>query len=155
MRYMVLGLISALMFSMPVWADESSHRQAAAEFVAITEIVEITNIAMKQGLMAGLGNLPNKELYRDIVDDVAETHLSFKRVEDKYIDYHTTIFTEAELQDIVTFCKTPSGKKYIERSSDLNQYLTELIIPLMHQATPELVKRIQARTKELQQKNMQ
>lgn len=150
-----LFLIGLLIFSLPVvgYADEASHRAAAKEFFELTKIPEIANATMRESINSALMQVPNREKYQDIVDDVISKYISFEKVEDQYITYHMQLFSEQELRDLIAFCKTPTGQKYIRASPELNQYMTQLMVPLVQNAMQELSTRMSERSKEIYEKD--
>lgn len=150
-RCMILGLLVLALPQMG-YADEASHRAAAKEFIAQTHIPEIADAAMRDAISSSLATIPNQEQYKDIIEDVIRQNLAFSKVEDQYIDLHVKLFTEQELQDLIAFCKTPTGKKYVEASPVLNKEMTNLMIPLIQQTMEELSKRLSERAKELRAK---
>ena len=63
-------------------------------------------------------------------------------------DFYNKNFTEAEIDDVLAFYKTPTGKKTISLLPQLGQYINKEMIPYMQKTGPKL----EAFAQELQRK---
>lgn len=88
--------------------------------------------------------------YRDILYDWALSVYNWDRLAPLAARRLTQDFSEAELQDVVTFFKSTAGRKWVERRGGLQVYLTQLTTAAATEAWPELLRRIRVRAAELQ-----
>lgn len=82
-----------------------------------------------------------------VSDAMAEAMDAFMlKVIDKSIPLYASTFTEKELQDLVNFYDSPSGKAMLEKMPALTTKLVPIIMEMTPEMTADLTKRICAKT---------
>ena len=116
-------LLAVTLFASPTLlsADESSHRKAAEQLLAITNAAE----SMRAGFDAALEPMLNQMKLRGApeaaltetraaLQDWLKTEVKFEDIQPKILDIYVQEFTEGELRDLIAFYETPTGKKTIQ-----------------------------------------
>lgn len=103
-------------------ADETSHREVAAELLELAGgedsiqlganamIETLTGTWAAQGVPEGLIPLFVEQLKEWIAHDFV-----WAEMQNDILDLYMAEFSESELQDIIVFYRTPTGKKSLER----------------------------------------
>ncbi|HWG46185.1 MAG TPA: DUF2059 domain-containing protein [Gemmataceae bacterium] len=102
-----------------VRADEQTHRQAAEELFKAMSIDKQMENAMDQTLTMQIKAQPALVPYKGVMRKFFAKHISYAALKEDLIKIYTEEFTEEELRQIVTFYKTPAGKKLVEKSPAL------------------------------------
>jgi hypothetical protein len=133
------GLILLLIGLMaPVRADDKSHKAAAEELLKESKadvqfekaIDEILNLQIKAN--------PHLAQIRPAMKEFFDKYMSWTAMKDDVIKIYAEEFTEAELKEIATFYKTPTGKKMIEKMPFLLKKGMELGLKRMQENQAEL-----------------
>jgi hypothetical protein len=91
-------------------------------------------------------NLSDRDA-KAISDAMAESMDGFmQKVIDKSVPLYATTFTEKELQDLVNFYDSPSGRAMLEKMPVLTTKLVPIVTEMMPEMTADLTRRICAKT---------
>lgn len=104
------------------FADDASHREAAARILEITK----ANTAMEAGFRAmveplvaamrqrGMPEAATQEV-RDAFNQWFSDEIKLEDIKPKIVDVYVKEFSEAELKELYAFYQTPTGQKAIEK----------------------------------------
>ncbi len=87
--------------------------------------------------------------YRDVMLSWADTYLSWAAFEPKVTELYAQAFTAEEMQELIAFYSTPTGRKSVEKLPELMAKGAEIGASLAQQHQPELMQMIEKRRKEL------
>lgn len=134
------------------WSEEapSSHRKAALELIAITEME--TSLTGQAEMMVDLQVQQNPliEPYRDVLLKWVRNTMTWEAMAPRMIQLFMDTFTESELRDLVAFYKTPTGKKALTQLPVLFEQGAKIGQELAEKNQAELEAMIAARSKELE-----
>jgi hypothetical protein len=136
----------------PVTAVESpseTHQQAA------TELLKVMNL--ERTMMAGATAMADAMIqqnqvlgpYRDVLLKWAEKFLTWEAFGPKLVALYAESFTEAELRDMITFYKTPTGQKALALMPELMRRGAMLGGEVAKEHTQELEQMVGERAAEL------
>ena len=91
---------------------------------------------------------PALSQFRDIMLDFLRQYMSWKSLERGFVEDYMETFSEAEIEDMVAFYRTPTGTKAISAVPSLLKRGSERGMSQVEKHLPELKKRIQERVKE-------
>ena len=97
---------------------------------------------------------PEKEIfdrYSARVNAIVREEVSWQKLKEPMIDVYVKFYTEQELQDIIAFYSTPSGKSFLGKMPLVMQESMSMSQSLMTNLMPK----IRALTEELQQEILQ
>lgn len=135
--------------ALPVAAQEEPvHRALAEELVGLLEAdrgIQNSMEAMKEVQLAqiramGLAGEDTRralEVQERLMDALAE-ELDWGRVRQGYVDVYAAMFTREELEDIIDFYRSETGRKFIERMPELVSRSMELSQEFMAEVMPRL-----------------
>lgn len=147
-RWPILVLIAAL--ALPAVADEASHRAAALELIDVFG-VEANLEQVRAGMIAGmLKQAPETEAYRPTLEAFFDEHLSWDKVESRYVDIYVETFSEKELREVVAFYRTETGRSVVEKLPGVMQRGAAISQHIVSEHQDELRAMIAERQKELQ-----
>lgn len=148
MRYTLPLILSLSLFSLGVQADEARQKAYVEEILTITKA---------QGVMDGLAanlrrsyemgiqrlNVPaDKQIiveeYRGRLDQLLAQQLKWEDIKSELVKSYTQSFTEKELEEIVSFYKSPLGQKLISTMPKLMQQAAQLGQQQIQQALPQI-----------------
>lgn len=157
-------LTSLWLCLLPMTATLASDSPPASE-ASIRQLLELTqpqrslevmraqiDRAFEDSYKAGLGDTQLTPRQQEIVDhyraqmtEVMNEQLDWKALEPVILDVYGRTFTQAEINDIAAFYRTPSGRALLEKMPRMMQSTMEA----MQQRTRTLVPRLQALTQEM------
>ncbi len=147
------------------FADKVSHRNLSEKLLIIMEakenqnkyieMIKNMNIAQIQKMAAKDKDMPEEA--KKIMKEHSEKsfnlifdELSWDKMKSDYITIYVNAFTEAELQDMINFFDTPTGKKYIkqtpeimQKSMGIAQVKMQKIMPMLESMIGELQEKLQ------------
>lgn len=113
----------------------SAKRASVDELLVVTKAqARMTSIfkQIKQRQLAQLKKMKIPEKLRPIAQDyihkvamIYEAEMNWDKVKDDIKNAYTSTYTENEIDDLVTFFKTPEGQIYIEKTPVLTQKIIE------------------------------
>lgn len=109
-------------------ADEASHRALSAKILALSgakEGLKSGFLAVIDPMIAGMKErgLPEEgavEMKAAIVEWF-DAEVKWEELEPKMVELYMKEFTESELQDMINFYETPTGRKTLERLGPIMQ----------------------------------
>ncbi len=148
----VLLVLCAAM-AVPARADDASRRAKVQELFTLTHVnrmtEQITSVVRKQ-LEASVRGLPGlaqatpeqKKLLADYetkVMNLVDTNVNWTVVEPQMVELYESTYTEAEIDGILAFYKSPVGQTMLAKSPDLTRKSMEItqgkLAPLQPQIT--------------------
>ena len=160
MKKVVVGIL-CLFVHLPVYAD-SSKREKVEELMEVTQ-VESMMVSMYQqmdqmfvGMGQQLGIKPSEE---DIFDnfmlkisEVMKTEMSWQKMEGPMIDLYLKIYTEKEIDDMLIFYRSETGRSMIEKmpavlseSVIISQEMMQSFMPKVMEFSQEMEEELYAR----------
>ena len=147
--YAVPALLLAMMSS-GASSDEESHRAAAEGLLQATNVEKTMQAAMDQMLAVQMKANPNLKPFEEVMKQFLNKYLSYAALKDELIAIYAAEFTEAEMNEIAAFYRTPTGKKAIEKMPSLMQKSAELGMKRVQDNSAELRQTIEAEVKKAQ-----
>ena len=134
-----LKILSALLVSLLSLSVSASEEDAATELFTVLQMEQLLAqkaINYKKQMVLALASteMPDEERaeleqeYSVIVDKII-AFLSTEEVLEAFKHSYSETFTESELRDLVTFYASPTGKKFLSQSGNLNAKFMEKISP--------------------------
>lgn len=122
----------------PAMAAEADAKQAAADLIATTNMGPMLSKMMEQLVDEQLKKSPELLPYRQVMLNFFGKYMSLDNLKPALIDLYADAFTTAELQDIIRFYKTPSGKKSLQQLPDLMNRGGQIGVQMVQEHLPEL-----------------
>lgn len=129
-------------------ADEASHRKLAEEALACMDVqrnIEQSFEAVKKMQMAQLKNMgmsagdaEKTRVLQDEIMTMIQQEFTWDKVKDDYIQIYADTFTEEELNGLIEFYKSPTGKKFTEKMPDLMQKSMQISQKQMQNIMPKV-----------------
>jgi len=116
---LLMAVATVVLLASPGFADDKSHRKAAEDLLNLMNVEKQMQSAIDQSLDIQMKANPQVEPFRDVLKSFFSKHMTWDAVKDDMITIYTDAFEEAELQELITFYKTPLGKKMIEKMPEL------------------------------------
>jgi hypothetical protein len=126
-----------------------NHRGAALQLFAQLNMQAVLDGAIETMLKTQLAQSPQLAPIAGTMRDFFAMHMSWASLEDEFLRIYTDAFTQRELEDMVAFYKTPTGKKAIQFLPELMQKGAAIGQARVQQNLPELKQRIEERMQEL------
>lgn len=94
----------------------------------------------------------NDESFQEMMKSIAESTrtLTKKMIDGEMIDLYDKYFSQTEINDFLTFYKSPSGKKFIKVTPDL---MKDLMVVMTQKYMPEIQQSIKSKVEETFNKN--
>jgi hypothetical protein len=134
-------------------ADEASKRAKAQQMLGLLHTERVSqqiesNImkqaaAMPQQLFGGQVPPAQKEkfdTFQQKLKQTTEEQIGWKVLEPEYIDLYAKIYTEPELDAILTFYKSPAGQSMLTKSPELSTQSVQMVQAKMAVLQPQLQK---------------
>jgi uncharacterized protein len=152
LRPALLSLALLLPASSAAHADDASKLAKAHEYFALTHTEQISqqmmdqltgqaNRALLQGL-TGAAPTPNQQRVIDQTQaqmrGVLERTIGFHVLEPEYARLIVGLYTEEQLDQLITFYRSPAGQALVEKTPLLLQQSTALVQERVATAAPEL-----------------
>ncbi len=102
-------------------SDSNSHADAAAELLVLFKAEKLLHDTMDLMLRVEIEQNPMIAPYEDVLRAFFAKHMDWQLLKDEYIQLYTEAFTEDELQDLIAFYKTDTGKKSVTLMPQLMQ----------------------------------
>lgn len=96
-------------------ADEASHRRAAERLLDAVGTQTTMESAIDLMMQAQLRSTPQLAPFEGIVRTFLDRYVSFASMKDELVSLYVADFTEAELDELAAFYRTPTGAKAIAR----------------------------------------
>ena len=130
-------------------ADEASHRLAAERLLDAAGTPTAMRAAMDSMLQMQLRGAPQLAPYEGVLRTFLEKHVSYEALKDELLALYVADFTEAELDEIAAFYRTPTGTKAVARLPMLVSRASQLGERRVRSNQGELVRLIQEEQRRL------
>lgn len=167
MRIKLLSCAAALLFSLQAQAEPAT-RATIEKFLQVTEAANMMDQAyqnmdqMTTQMLpsSGLDTKRDKQIQQDMqeMNALVRAELSWDKLEEPLIALYGSVFSEAELQDIIAFYQSDAGQKMLKRQPELMQGTMVMMQEQMQTMMPKvkaLSEKQRAARKAAQQKNSQ
>lgn len=146
-----------------IWADEASRRAKVEEYMRLTKIDEMyakSTAAIGQQMqdgsflkMMGLDTAtPEQQAIGKramaAVQKVVEKYLSWEKLKPDYMQIFAETFSEQELDDLIAFYRTPSGRALVEKTPAMMEKTNLVVQRKMGDMQAEMRATIEALVKE-------
>ena len=148
-----------LLFSQLSFADQISHRKAVDELFILmktSKMMDSVKIQTKQMLFQQLSQqdipeakkpLFNKYMSK-MVELITET-LNWDKIKPQMTDLYVSNFSENEINDMLAFYRSPTGKKFVEKmpvimqkSMEIGQKQSRTMIPKLNRLLEQMKKEL-------------
>jgi hypothetical protein len=143
-----------LLFSTSI-AVEDSHKKAAEKLLIQIGTDKILARTIENVLNMQIQQQPSLAPYKEVMLKFFEKHMGFESLKDDLIEIYVEAFTEKELNDIMAFYETPTGRKTLEKLPELSAKGAQLGQTRVQQNIQELQEMIQAEAKRIQEQQNQ
>ena len=115
------------------------------ELFDLMDMQEIMDAAIVETMNAQISANPALEQFRDVMLEFFAKHMSWKSLERGFIDDYMETFSQAEIEDMIAFYKTPTGAKAISTMPALMKRGSQRGVQKVQAHMPELQKLIEER----------
>lgn len=158
MRTLLLAVVLTVV-SAPVRADEASHRAKAESLLELLNTSQMLDSAKamidknSRQAFERVGGRPEDQAIFDEfsakLGEAFEQIYTWDRLKPSMIDIYVDMYTEAEMDQVIAFYRTPVGQKTIEkmplvmeRSMELTQEMLQELLPKITELTQEMAKEV-------------
>lgn len=155
MSYKVVLAVLVLMFSPSLLADEASRDKKLNELVNVMDMDSMVDSiysqmeAMMKNMATQMGVKPEEQAifdeYYNQMTQIIKDDMSWAKMEPLVVDIYRRNFTEKELDDMLAFYKTDTGKSLLAKMPVVMQESMQISQVLMQQSVPK----IQAKAQQL------
>ena len=149
-----------LTFSLGVAAQEDSHRASVEKLLQITDqdqLLEQIYPQIKQLILGQVQQLdvpqeqtPLIEEYFDKIFNVMKEEMAWDNIKDDFIQLYMSVYTEAEINELIAFYESPVGQKTLEKmplimqeSMAISQKYTMKMMPKILEIAEEMTAKIE------------
>jgi uncharacterized protein len=157
MKPFLLTFSAICLLGSPAYADDASKTAKVEEFFQLAKMDDLlrqtltmTMNQIKSGIfqqLAGVKLAPDQEKlmdeYQDRLSTVISDALSWEKLKPGYVKLFAEAYTESELDDIVAFYKSPTGRSMVAKTPMLMTKATTVVQAKMQEAMPALEKVVQ------------
>ena len=133
-------------------ADDASKRAKAEELLKLTKADvgaqamlagfpdRVKAVASRQVVVQAATTPEQKKLtgdYLDQMSNIARSGANWEAVHPKIVDLYVATFTEADLDGIIAFYKTPAGQDYITKTTGVSSKTIELLQAPINALSPQ------------------
>ena len=147
MRIKLFSCAAALLFSLQVQAEPAT-RATIEKFLQVTEAANMMDQAyqnmdqMTAQMLAstGLDIAKDPQIQQDMqeMNALVRAELSWDKMEEPLIALYGSVFSEAELQDIIEFYQSAAGQKMLKRQPELMQGTMVMMQQQMQTLMPKI-----------------
>ena len=152
---LVLSIAATFMLFSTSFAVEDSHKKAAEKLLIQIGTDKILAHTIENVLNMQIQQQPSLAPYKEVMLKFFEKHMGFESLKDDLIEIYVEAFTEKELNDIMAFYETPTGRKTLEKLPELSAKGAQLGQTRVQQNIQELQEMIQAEAKRIQEQQNQ
>lgn len=152
--------VMILALSLGVAAQEDSHRASVEKLLLVTnqdQLLEQVYPQIKQLVLGQVQQLdvpreqsPLIEEYFDKIFNVMKEEMSWDKIKNDFIQLYMSVYTEAEINELIAFYESPIGQKTLEKmpllmqeSMAISQKYTMKIMPKIIEIAEEMAAEIQ------------
>ena len=104
----------------PGWSRENARRSAAAErLVEALRLEEAVTAAAARTVVEWMASVPEWRPHEDILTDYMEEKAGWEVLMPAVVHVYAETFTEQELEELLRFYSSPTGRKLVETSPDI------------------------------------
>lgn len=128
-------------------AAESSrnHRGKVKELFGLMEMQKIIDATLEDTISTQIKANPALAQFKDVMLEFLAKHMSWKSLEPGFIEDYMETFSQAEIEDMIAFYKTPTGAKAIAALPALMKRGARRGLESVEKHMPELQKIIEER----------
>lgn len=131
--------------------DESAQRLKAAErLMEVTQMGESMQEWIDMELQDQLAASPEIRAFEDILQEFFHKHLTWEELQQPMTQAYAEAFTRQELEDLIAFYQTPTGRKSITILPQIYRRSSRAVQEIMQEHQAELVEAIQQRAEEME-----
>lgn len=97
---------------------DADHRAAAAELVEVLDMETAFFDGVRVGLDAS-ADAPGMDEMRPVMEAFFDRYITWDKVVDDYVALYQETFSQAELEELVAFYRSPIGQRLVEEQSGL------------------------------------
>jgi hypothetical protein len=128
-------------------ASAKNHRAKVKELFELMNMEKVMEVGIQEAINAQMQANPEMVKFKDIMLDFFSKHMSWKSVERGFVDDYMETFSQAEIEDMIAFYQTPTGKKTITTLPELMKRGSQHGMEKVQQNMPELLRMIEQRLK--------
>ncbi|MGI9088895.1 MAG: DUF2059 domain-containing protein [Chthoniobacterales bacterium] len=113
--FLPLLLALALLQPLAARADETSHKKAAENLLALMGMDHLLSQSVDQMLQMQVQQNPQLAQFQPQMKAFLNKYMSWASLKDDMAKVYTEEFTEPELNDLTKFYQSPLGKKTVEK----------------------------------------
>ena len=146
MRYLLIGLLT-LIINLPAFA-EAGKRESVKELMALTEVDSMVDTMYSQmsqvfsGVGEQLGIKASEQIlfdnYMEKIVALMKEDVSWERMEEPMIDIYLNNFTEEEIQDLLSFYRSNTGRSLIKKTPMVMGESVKLSQEMMVEMMPKI-----------------
>ncbi|HQV31917.1 MAG TPA: DUF2059 domain-containing protein [Calditrichia bacterium] len=155
-----------MMFAvLAVYADENTHRAAVLELLEVTDVqalldnvygqVEQIMATTVQQMGVEESQRPVVEKYMKRMTEAMKAEMNWPKLQEPFVAMYMSVFTEAEVREIVQFYKSPIGQKVLEKMPLIMQQSMQISQQMMTGFFPRIQEIQQEMAAELQELRQQ
>ena len=155
MKWLVTALLGsslAVASLLVACQDGDPHLVATRELMAVLDLGRIMPGSIEAAMSAQASANPAMKPYEDVMVSWARKYIPWEAMEPQITEVYAQTFTTDELRDMITFYRTPTGRKTLEKMPELMQKGMEIGQALAMEHQEELQEMIKARREELEGK---
>ena len=123
----------------------TSHERAAAELVDVVRLEQVTTASITTMTDAMISQNPMLAQLRDVFINFFKEFVRWEELRPEYVRMYREAYSEAELNELIAFYRTPVGQKTVELMPVLMQRGAQIGQKQIQPHLPELQRRIEAR----------
>jgi hypothetical protein len=150
-KSIALAIAAIFMFLSTSFADEDSHKKAAEKLLIQIGMDRILAQTIENALNVQIQQQPSLAPYKEVMLKFFEKHMGFESLKDDLVAIYMEVFTEEELNDIMAFYATPTGRKTLEKLPELSAKGAQLGQSRVQQNIQELQEMIVAESRRIQE----
>lgn len=133
-------------------APSQADLQLCYEVLKAAQFEEQMTDSGMQMLNAQIQSNPALATYRPELEAFYKRCLNYQAMKEDVAKIYLEVFTPDELRQLIAFYKSPTGKMFLKKTPELTVKVTMMTQDIIAKNMPELIKAIQAKTQQLQQK---
>ena len=146
MRYLLIGLLT-LIINLPAFA-EAGKRESVKELMTLTEVDSMVDTMYSQmsQVFSGVGEQLGIKVSEQVLFDnymgkivaLMKEDVSWERMEEPMIDIYLNNFTEEEIQDLLSFYRSNTGRSLIKKTPMVMGESVKLSQEMMVEMMPKI-----------------
>ncbi len=157
--FVIVSLSVVVNYAIPVGAADSKGIKTAYQLFKTMEMSKAYENTLNKIVEMQIQSNPHLEPFRGIMTDFFKKYMGWNNVKEELAALYASKFTVKEMNDLIKFYKTPTGKKSIkilpalyEQGSLIGQKKIQAHIPELQQKIMEKAKELQKESEKEQKK---